>query len=123
MGAGTSTATFSRSLGGSVGVAALGAVMNNKLSSGLGGSGGGGVSLNSDMSKLPPQVKRAIEHAFVDALHPVFLVAAIVAFAGFVIALALPDRPLAGPAADPTHLDQETDEEAALEMEAKAAVF
>jgi EmrB/QacA subfamily drug resistance transporter len=124
MGAGTSSATFFRSLGGSVGVAALGAVMNNRLNAGLGGAAGGGkVSLNADLSKLPAAVRDAIEHAFVNALHPVFLVAAIVAFAGLAITLAVPDRPLQGPAAVPTHLDEESDEDAAAEMEAKAAAF
>ena len=117
MGAGTSAVTFFRSLGGSVGVAALGAVLNHKLGRVSGGS------LNADVSRLPAAARSAIEHAFVAALHPVFRVAAIVALAGFVIMLALPDKVLQGPAVAPSHLIEESDEEAAAEMEAKVAAI
>ena len=118
MGAGTSAATFFRSLGGSVGVAALGAVMNSKLSEQMSGSGMAGVSINApaEVRKLPPQVLDAVEHVFVNALHPVFFAAAIVAFVGTVIAVALPDKPLQ----DSAHAPETVSE---AEMEAKAAAF
>jgi MFS family permease len=113
MGAGTSAATFFRSLGGSVGVAALGAVMTNQLS-----GAGGGVSINApaQVRALPPAQLQMVEHLFVDALHPVFLSAAVVALVGTLITLALPNRPLQG--ATPV----ETTEPAA-DMEAKVAAF
>ncbi|MEU7871153.1 MDR family MFS transporter [Dactylosporangium sp. NPDC049140] len=112
MGAGTSAATFFRSLGGSVGVAALGAVMNSKLS-----GGGGGVSINApaQVRALPPAQLQMVEHLFVNALHPVFLSAAIVALVGTLITVALPDRALQGGA------PVETAE--ASDMEAKVAAF
>jgi hypothetical protein len=97
MGAGTSAATFFRSLGGSVGVAALGAVLTNQLAS------LNGVSINdpASLKKLPPAVLNTIEHTFVRALHPIFLVAALVSLIAVVLCLLLPDRELhgAGPGA------------------------
>jgi EmrB/QacA subfamily drug resistance transporter len=117
MGAGTSAATFFRSLGGSVGVAALGAVMNNQLAKQLQGAAAG-VSINApdQVRALPAEQLAMVERIFVNALHPVFLSAAIVALAGALFALALPNRTLQGAApAEP--------EDAAAEMESKAAAF
>ncbi|MET7395655.1 MDR family MFS transporter [Dactylosporangium sp. NPDC005572] len=121
MGAGTSAATFFRSLGGSVGVAALGAVMNNRLTEQMSGNGMSGVSINApaEVRKLPADVLSMVEHVFVNALHPVFLAAAVVALAGAVITIALPNRPLQGGAP----LPQESEEDAAADMEAKVAAF
>ncbi|WP_433055738.1 MDR family MFS transporter [Dactylosporangium sp. CS-033363] len=116
MGAGTSAATFFRSLGGSVGVAALGAVMNSKLS-----SGSGGVSINApaQVRALPAAQLEMVERLFVNALHPVFLSAAVVALVGTLITLALPNKSLQGS----TPVETTTGEDAAAEMEAKAAAF
>src|SRR5207249_5467714 len=50
MGAGTSTATFFRSLGGSLGVAVLGAIMTNRLS----------VELAAAFAKLPAAVRAQV---------------------------------------------------------------
>jgi EmrB/QacA subfamily drug resistance transporter len=124
MGAGTSAATFFRSLGGSVGVAALGALMNSRLAEQMSGNGMSGVSINApdQVRKLPPQVLDMVEHVFVNALHPVFFTAAIVALAGTLITVALPNKPLQGGApADPAQAP--TEEDAAAEMEAKVAAF
>ena len=127
MGAGTATATFFRSLGGAVGVAALGAVLSNKLVS-LTAVGGGHVSINdpAGIKKLPAAARAVVENVFVNALHPIFLTAGIVAAIAFVLALALPDRELHGatPAtADPTALEDEDDDTAAVEMESQAATL
>ena len=120
MGAGTSAATFFRSLGGSVGVAALGAIMTNRLASG----GMSGVPLNSPekIRQLSPDVLSKVQDAFVHALHPVFVVAAIVALAGMLITVALPDQPLRG-GPSPDQLGEESAQDAAVEMEAKASTF
>jgi EmrB/QacA subfamily drug resistance transporter len=92
MGAGTSAATFFRSLGGSVGVAALGAVLSNQL------AGLRGTSINdpASLKKLPPAALDAIQHLFVRALHPIFLVAALVSLVAVVLCLMLPDSVLHG---------------------------
>ncbi len=147
MGAGTSTATFFRSLGGSFGVAALGAIMTNRLSTELqprvaaaagklppavrekfAGALSGGISINDPKSikALPELLRRAIEEGFVAALHPLFLVSAVVTLLAVVFCLALPNRELKGAspaeAAKPT-LEEEDEETAAAEMEAKAATL
>jgi EmrB/QacA subfamily drug resistance transporter len=92
MGAGTSAATFFRSLGGSVGVAALGAVLSNRL------AGLRGTSINdpASLKKLPPAALDAIQHLFVRALHPIFLVAALVSLVAVVLCLLLPNKELHG---------------------------
>jgi len=124
MGAGTSAATFFRSLGGSVGVAALGALMTSKLASQMAGSGVGGVSINApaQVRKLPPAVLHQVEHVFVNALHPVFFTAAIVALVGTLVTVALPDKALQG-AAPGGPAPAPTEEDTAAEMEAKVAAF
>ncbi|WP_432834472.1 MDR family MFS transporter [Dactylosporangium sp. CA-092794] len=129
MGAGTSAATFFRSLGGSVGVAALGAVMNNQLAKQMAGAGPG-VSINApaQVRALPTAQLQLVEHIFVNALHPVFLAAAIVALVGTLITLALPNKSLQSateaPQPSPDSASQpDSAEDAAAAMEAKAAAF
>lgn len=124
MGAGTSTATFARSLGGALGVAVLGALLNNRLASELpsGGSGGGSMSINepSKILALPAPVREMIQEGFVNALHPVFLTAALVTVVAVVLSLLLPNHELAGgkPAAP---AGPRSEEEEAAEAELAAA--
>jgi hypothetical protein len=61
---------------------------------------------------LPEPLREAIQFAFVDALHVVFLIAGLVAIVAVAVTLALPDRELRGAA--PT-----TDQESAADMEAQ----
>jgi EmrB/QacA subfamily drug resistance transporter len=113
MGAGTSTATFSRSLGGALGVAVLGALMTNRLAAeipGFGARGGAkGPSINEPKAilALPAPVRDLIQHGFVNALHPLFLVAAVAAVAGVVLTLLIPDVELRGAPAAPGPVDEE----------------
>lgn len=144
LGAGTSAATFFRSLGGSFGVAILGAVLAARLNSGLAermpaalaqlppeqaarlaGSGGGDFSINQPavILALPEPVRLAIQQAFVDSLHVVFLVTGLVAILATVLTVALPNRELRGAAPGPgsrPSLEEEDEEQAAAEMEASA---
>ena len=53
----------------------------------------------------PPRARLAYENAYVNALQPVFLVAAGVAAVGFVLSLRLRERPLRATAATSTGLD------------------
>ena len=122
LGAGTSAVTFFRSLGGSFGVAILGAVLSSRLATetaarvpgalqGLtpeqtkavqGTLGTGNISINepSKILALPDAVRNAIQVSFVDSLHTVFLVAGLVAIVAVVVTVLLPDRELrGGPAA------------------------
>jgi MFS family permease len=147
MGAGTSAATFFRSLGGSVGVAALGAVLSNRLATELGPRMTAALhqlpaqqaaqfaprvktlSINEPASikLLPAPIQEAIQQGFVATLHPIFLVAALVSLTAVVLCLALPNRELrgAGPAAlapspQPT---EEAAERTAVDLEAKTATM
>ncbi|MFB9237062.1 MDR family MFS transporter [Plantactinospora siamensis] len=158
LGAGTSAATFFRSLGGSFGVAILGTVLSNGLTSHLAqrlpgaiaqlppaeraqvaAAGGASISINepSRILALPGPVRAAIQAAFVDSLHPVFLTAGLIAVVAVVVTLALPNRELRGagprgatggvgpaggpaPAAGGKPLDRQSKDEAATEMEAQS---
>ncbi|MEU8022033.1 MULTISPECIES: MDR family MFS transporter [Micromonospora] len=158
LGAGTSSATFFRSLGGSFGVAILGAVLSSRLADQLAArmpaalaqlppqqraavlaGGGNNVSINDPATilALPGPVRAAIQAAFVESLHLVFLTTGLVAVVAVLVTLALPNEKLrgAGPrgasgGADPLGgkapapggkpLAKESRDEAAAEMEAKS---
>lgn len=68
MGSGSALIAFTRSMGGSIGVSALGAVLAAKA-----GSGGGAVP---DVAQLPPQARQVVEHAYGSAIGEIFLIAA-----------------------------------------------
>jgi EmrB/QacA subfamily drug resistance transporter len=123
MGAGTSTATFARSLGGALGVAVLGALMNNRLATELPAAPGGGtVSINepSAILALPEQARHLIQEGFVNALHPVFLTSAVVTVVAIVLSLLLPNVHLAGPSAAGTKPGDDEAEATAARAEAAA---
>ena len=108
MGSGTSTATFMRSLGGSVGVAIFGAIFNNRLIHWLDEllpkpPAGSQPSITPDslgdpksILALPAQVVDAVQEAFVRSIHTVFLVAALVTVIGLLITLLMPNGKLRG---------------------------
>lgn len=99
MGVATSAATFFRSMGGAVGVAVFGAVLNNRIASSLprllaergvtAPIGGNEELLGSPaaIGDLPRPVHAAVIQAFADGLDTVFLVAVPVAMAAFVAVL------------------------------------
>lgn len=144
LGAGTSAATFFRSLGGSFGVAMLGAVLSNGLTTGLAQrvpgavaqlppaeraqvvtAGTQNISINepSRILALPGPLRLAIQESFVDSLHTVFLVTGLIAIIAVAITLALPDRELHGPGpevVDAGTLRRESSDVAAVEMEARS---
>jgi EmrB/QacA subfamily drug resistance transporter len=102
IGVATSTATFFRSMGGSLGVALFGAIFASRLTSELKTlPGGAGAQFSGGINVSPAQVKAldpAIRHdfllAFVNALQPVFLVGAAVTLVAFVLAWLLKEVPL-----------------------------
>ncbi|MEU5527711.1 MDR family MFS transporter [Micromonospora chersina] len=117
LGAGTSSATFFRSLGGSFGVAILGAVLSSRLTSELAGrlpaaiaqlppdqraavaaSGGANISINDPATilALPGPVRGAIQASFVESLHLVFLTTGLVAILAVVVTLLMPNEQLRG---------------------------
>ena len=116
MGAGTATATFSRSLGGALGIAVLGALMSAKLNDELAANLPGAVAQLSpseaagfsatDLSAvmesptvvahLPEPVRIVVQQAFTDGLDLVFLVAAMIAAVTIVLTLFMPNLVLRG---------------------------
>ncbi|MDG4807399.1 MDR family MFS transporter [Micromonospora sp. WMMD1120] len=117
LGAGTSSATFFRSLGGSFGVAILGTLLSSRLSSQLAdrlpgaiaqlppeqraavaASGGTNISINDPASimALPDAVRAAIQESFVGSLHLVFLTAGLIAILAVLVTLAMPNSVLRG---------------------------
>jgi EmrB/QacA subfamily drug resistance transporter len=98
MGVATSTATFARSVGGSIGVAVLGAIFASRLASELAGLGpaahriaGAGARLDPEQVRaLPPALKPEVLTAFTHALGVTFTVGAAVAAAAVVAVTLLP---------------------------------
>ncbi|WP_431878623.1 MDR family MFS transporter [Micromonospora marina] len=156
LGAGTSSATFFRSLGGSFGVAILGAVLSSRLTAELAArlpgalaqlppeqraavSAGGNFSINDPAAilALPAPVRAAVQAAFVESLHLVFLTTGLIAIVAVLVTLAMPNLQLRGtgpqgatggadpiggkaPAPGGKPLTKESKEEAAADMEAKS---
>jgi EmrB/QacA subfamily drug resistance transporter len=104
LGVATSTATFSRSIGGSIGVAVFGTVFNNRLATNLPKHVPAaalaklhGASVTADpaaVKRLPPPVRDGLRIAFSDSLHVVFLAAVPFAVVAFALTLLLREIPL-----------------------------
>ena len=105
MGAGTATVAFFRTLGGAIGVSALGAVLSTRVShriadglTGLGvdpaALGSGGAASLPDLATLPGPVRLVVEHAFGAGVAELFLIGAPVALLALVAVLALREVPL-----------------------------
>jgi EmrB/QacA subfamily drug resistance transporter len=102
VGVATSTATFFRSMGGSLGVALFGAIFASRLASQLASVPGhaaahlsGGVNISpAQVHALPAAVRHDFLLAFVNALQPVFLVGAALTAVTFMFALLLKEIPL-----------------------------
>ncbi|MGZ3144674.1 MDR family MFS transporter [Lentzea chajnantorensis] len=114
LGATTSTLTFFRSLGGAIGVSALGAVLANKVSSLTEEKFGpiataGGENAVPDITKLPPEVKAVIADIYATATAEIFLVGAPFAVLAFLAVVFIKEKPLK---------EQSGDERLAAEMAA-----
>jgi EmrB/QacA subfamily drug resistance transporter len=100
LGVATSGATLFRSIGGSLGTAVLGAIFTGRLSTELSdklpaGSGAAASGVNpAEIGKLPKPIHDAYISSFTDALHVVFLVAAIVVLVAFALSWLIEERPL-----------------------------
>ncbi|MFD3683573.1 MFS transporter [Nocardiopsis sp. NPDC058631] len=98
LGAASGAITFFRSLGGTMGVSVLGAILANRvgtnISDGLAGAGAdasasaGSGTLN--LAAMPPFVREIVESAYGSATGDIFLVAAGIALLGLAVALFLP---------------------------------
>jgi EmrB/QacA subfamily drug resistance transporter len=107
IGTATATANLFRAVGGSVGVAIYGAVfaaglrrwlpvdLHGRVPHGI--SAMGIQSTPGRIHQLAPTVQHGIAHAVGNSLHDVFLFAAPIALAGFLVVLLLREQPLRGP--------------------------
>ncbi|MER5886144.1 MDR family MFS transporter [Streptomyces sp. NPDC001941] len=105
IGAATSTLSFFRSLGGTVGTSVLGAILANRVADemakglkALPGTGAavadGGGSAVPDMSTLPEPVKGIVEHAYGVATGDLFLMAVPFAVVALIAVLFIKEKPL-----------------------------
>ncbi|MGW3118075.1 MFS transporter [Streptomyces sp. NPDC001107] len=108
LGSASSTVTFFRSLGGAVGVSALGAVMSHRIThyvkdgiaaldpkyrAALAGSSSSTDSI-PDLDKLPAPIRTLMESAFGHGIADVFLIAGALAAVAFLITLFIKEVPL-----------------------------
>ncbi|MFD5778575.1 MDR family MFS transporter [Streptomyces sp. NPDC058220] len=103
LGAATSVLSFFRSMGGTIGVSVLGAVLANKVTAeiskslgtaGQAASGGSGETSVPDMSKLPEPMREIVENAYGLATAELFLVAAPFAALALVAVIFIKEKPL-----------------------------
>ncbi|GHB51592.1 MFS transporter [Streptomyces cirratus] len=107
LGSASSTVTFFRSLGGAIGVSALGAIMANRIThyaeDGLAGldpkyaaaaaQSGSGSSI-PDMNSLPGPLRTVMESAYGHGIADVFLIAAPLALVAFLVTIFIKEVPL-----------------------------
>ncbi|WP_326766729.1 MFS transporter [Streptomyces sp. NBC_01591] len=133
LGSASSVVTFFRSLGGAIGVSALGAVMANRVTHyvkdglaelgpkgaamGQGGTGGGGIP---DLDKLPAPFRTVVESAYGHGVGDVFLYAAPAALVAFVITIFIKEVALKSNASSETPTTAETPVADAVEAPATA---
>ena len=99
LGVATSGSTLFRQIGGSIGVAAFGAIFANQLAANLAGALPPGTKPPaaadpSTIKELPAAVHEIFVTALTDALTPVFLTAAGIAFVAFLLTWLLREVPL-----------------------------
>jgi EmrB/QacA subfamily drug resistance transporter len=98
IGAASSSVAFFRSLGGTIGVSVLGAVLAHRVTAqithdfaaaGISTSGGGGGRSSLDLGALPPVVQDIVRAAYGDATGHIFLISAVIAVIGIIAAVLL----------------------------------
>ena len=103
LGVASSTVAFFRSLGGAVGVAVLGAILGEQVSShitsglaeiGIPASASGGASQIPDLATLPAPVALVVQQSYGIAAADIFLVAAPITFLALVAVLFIKEVPL-----------------------------
>lgn len=104
IGSGTATVAFFRSLGGAIGVSALGAVLGSRvttlITSGLTDLGidvsalGGGTGAVPDVSTLPGPIRTVVESAYGEGIANLFLIAAPLGIITLIAVLFLKEVPL-----------------------------
>ncbi|MDB5507176.1 MAG: family efflux transporter permease subunit [Devosia sp.] len=121
LGVATAGSTMFRQIGGCIGVSVFGAIFSNQLAAQLGSVMPAGSSASASFSpaklaELPGPVRELVMNGFVNALHPVFLVATAAAILAFGLTWLLREIPLA------TSLRKEPEADLAAEEAAAAAM-
>jgi EmrB/QacA subfamily drug resistance transporter len=124
VGSGTATVAFFRTLGGAIGVSALGAVLGNRIialiTEGLTAIGvdisalSGGASSVPDVSTLPAPIRTIVESAYGEGIADLFLIAAPLGLVALVSVLFLQEVPLGQRSGVEQLLDQEQTGEAVV---------
>ena len=122
MGVATAAVTFFRSMGGALGTALFGAILNTRLAhhlaqvipAGAGAQAGAAAGSVNDVTAiraLPEPVRTWVLTAFTQAMDDLFLVAVPFLVLGLVIALLMKEKPLAGrtPGAAPASASRENE--------------
>jgi EmrB/QacA subfamily drug resistance transporter len=108
LGAATSAITFFRSMGGTIGVSALGAVlasrittlMTEKLPPAPGDAASGGPTVVPDITKLPEPIKGIVQEVYATATSELFLIGAPIAFLAVIVVLFIKEKPLSNLSGD-----------------------
>ncbi|MDX2408477.1 MFS transporter [Streptomyces microflavus] len=135
LGSASSVVTFFRSLGGAIGVSALGAVLGNRVTQyvkdgladlgpegaklGHGGTGGGGIP---DLDKLPEPFRLVMEAAYGHGVGDVFLYAAPCALVAFIVTLFIKEVALKTSAGNDSQGDTQEATPVAAPVEAEVPV-
>ncbi|SNY08929.1 MDR family MFS transporter [Paractinoplanes atraurantiacus] len=112
LGAATSALTFFRSMGGAIGVSALGAVLASRVTSlftekfGAAATSGGSTEV-PDVSTLPPQVLAVVKDIYGTATSDLFLVAAPIAFLAVIAVVFIKEKPLSTLSGDERRAQEE----------------
>lgn len=109
LGTATSTVTFFRSVGGSIGGALFGTILISRLTHYIEQTlpGAGSISesaTSSGLANVPPQARDAVLNAYISSFHDMFLLAIPFALAAFIVALFLREAPLRDQTARPEPL-------------------
>jgi Na+/melibiose symporter-like transporter len=98
LGAATSVLTFFRSMGGAIGVSALGAVMANRIATlsaeKFPGAPGGGSTVVPDLTQLPPEILGIVQEIYATATAELFLIGAPIAVLSYFAVLFIKEKPL-----------------------------
>ncbi len=90
-GVATSSVQFFRTIGGAVAVAALGALLNARMADGAGAGLDANVAMDPSLrDTVSPDALAAVRDTLAHGLHAVYVAVAVVAVAGFLVALAFP---------------------------------
>jgi len=118
LGAATSSLTFFRSMGGAIGVSALGAVLASRVTTLLAErfgatAAGGGTAKVPDLATLPPQVLAVVRDVYGEATADLFLIGTPIAFLAVIVVLFIKEKPLHTLSGDERRAQEESAAQAA----------